>query len=187
MVTHIENGFQNKIKSGAIFLDLTCAYDTVWKRGLLLKLVKILKCETSIRLIDNILSDRKFGVHLNGKESNANFLQKGLPQGSVLYSVLFNVYTSDFPNITSRKFMYADDVKLVSQAESFEKLEKILNEDLFIVQKYFKSWHLTLNLTKMTSIAFYLNNKGSNSKLNLISQEVKIKGEDAPKYLGIKR
>lgn len=66
MVTHIENGFQNKLKSGAVFLDLTCAYDTVWKRGFLLKLAKILKCKTSIRLIDNMLSDRKFKVHING-------------------------------------------------------------------------------------------------------------------------
>ncbi|KAL4153411.1 hypothetical protein QTP88_001244 [Uroleucon formosanum] len=136
MVTHIENGFQSKLKSGAVFIDLTCAYDTVWKRGLLLKLAKILKCKTSIRLIDNMLSDRKFKVHINGKESKYKYLQNGLPQGSVLSPVLFNVYTSDFVNTTLRKFMYADDVGLVAQADSFEKLEEILNENLSIIHKY---------------------------------------------------
>lgn len=34
--------------------------------------------------------------------------------------------------------MYAYDVGLVAQAESFEKLEKILNENMSIVQIYFK-------------------------------------------------
>lgn len=29
MVTHVENKFQERKKSGAVFLDLTCAYDTV--------------------------------------------------------------------------------------------------------------------------------------------------------------
>lgn len=82
--------------------------------------------------------------------------------------------------------MYADDVGLVAQADSFEKLEEILNEDLSTVHNYFHSWHLTLNPTKTTSIAFHLNNREANRKLNLMSQEVRIQGEDAPRYLGIK-
>ena len=35
LTTHIENGFQRKLKTGAVFLDLTAAYDTVWHTGLL--------------------------------------------------------------------------------------------------------------------------------------------------------
>jgi hypothetical protein len=139
MVTHIENGFKNKQKSGAVFLDLTYAYDTVWKRGLLLKLAKILKYKTSIQLINNMLSDRKFKIHINGRENKYKCLQNGLPLGTILSLILFNVYTSDFVNTTSRKFMYADDVRLVAQAESFGKLEKILNKDLSIVYKFFHS------------------------------------------------
>jgi len=185
MVRHLENGFQKKIKSGAVFLDLTCAYNTVLKRGLLLKLAKILKCKTSIWLINIILSDRKFTVHLNGRESRYKYLQNGLPQGS-LSPVLFNVYISDLVNTTSRKFMYTDDVGLVAQAESFEKLEEILNVDVSIVQKYFKSWHLTFNPNEITFIAFHLNNRESNKKLNLVAQRVNMKGKDAPQYLGIK-
>ena len=29
LTTHIENGFQRQLKTGAVFLDLTAAYDTV--------------------------------------------------------------------------------------------------------------------------------------------------------------
>jgi len=96
----IENGFQKKLKTGTVFLDLSCAHHTVWKRGLLLKLAKILRCKTSLRLIDNILSDRKFREHLNGKGSKYKFLQNGLLQGSVLSPILFNAYTADITNIS---------------------------------------------------------------------------------------
>ena len=36
----IENGFQQNLKTGAVFLDLTAAYDTVWHTGILYKLSK---------------------------------------------------------------------------------------------------------------------------------------------------
>lgn len=51
LTTHVENGFQNKAKLGAIFLDLSTAYDTAWKNGLLFKLSKIIKCKGILRLI----------------------------------------------------------------------------------------------------------------------------------------
>lgn len=133
-----------------------------------------------------MVSDPKFKVNINGKESKHKCLQNGLPHGSIIYPVLFNIYTSDFVNTTSRKFMYVDDVGLVAQAESFGKLKEILNEDLSIVHNYFHSWHLTLNPNKTTSIAFHLNNRDSNRKLNLMSQRVRIQCGYLPRYLGIK-
>jgi len=40
LTTFIENGFQYNLKTGAVFLDLTAAYDTVWHTGLLYILSK---------------------------------------------------------------------------------------------------------------------------------------------------
>jgi hypothetical protein len=31
LMTHIEAGFQHQLKTGAVFVDLTAAYDTVWR------------------------------------------------------------------------------------------------------------------------------------------------------------
>jgi hypothetical protein len=67
LTSHIENRFQNKLTSGTVFLDLSSAYDTVWKSGLLLKLARVLKCKTTIRLLDRILSDRHFKLYFNGE------------------------------------------------------------------------------------------------------------------------
>jgi len=140
----------------------------------------------TLRIIDNILADGKFKDHLNGKVSKYKFLQNGLPQGSVLSPVLFNDYTVDIINKSSSKCIYSDDVGLAVQVELFEKVDDKLNEDLVRVQKYLKSWFLTLNPNKTTSILLYLNNRDANRKLNLIVQGIKLMSDDAPKYLKIK-
>lgn len=42
-----KNGFESRLKTGALFLDLTAAYDTVWHKGLLVKLTKAIPARDS--------------------------------------------------------------------------------------------------------------------------------------------
>ena len=42
LTQHIEDSFEHNEKAGVVFLDLTAAYDTVWHRGLHLKLLRII-------------------------------------------------------------------------------------------------------------------------------------------------
>jgi hypothetical protein len=186
LATHIENGFQRQKKSGAVFLDLSSKYDTVWKRGLLLKLAKIIKCKTTLRLLENLISNKKFSVSLNGKVSSYKILQNGLPQGSVLSPILFNTYTADIACKSSRKFIYADDVALVAQARTFTELEETLNDDLIIIQKYFRKWQLKLNPSKSVTKVFHLNNREVNRELKIQIDGENIVSEECPKYLGLK-
>lgn len=93
----------------------------------MLKLSKILRCKSTLHLIESLLSNRKYNVLLNGAASRYRYLQNGLPQGSVLSPILFNVYTSDIVDSISRKFIYADDIALVAQAKDLSKVEAILN------------------------------------------------------------
>lgn len=183
LTTYVENGFQNKMKSGAVFLDLSAAYDTVWNRGLLLKLAKNLRCKATLRLLEQILSDRSFKVNLNGEVSRKRILQNGLPQESVLSPTLFNVYTADIEITKLRKFIYADDIGLVAQRKTFEQLKETLNKDLDALQNYFKKWHLNLNVNKTTAVAFHLNNREKNRELKLKIGEANIANEECPRYL----
>lgn len=112
LTNYIELGFQKGLKTGVVFVDLTAANDTVWKRGLLMKLSAIIPCRTTLTLVTNMLSDRCFRVEMNGKKSNKRILNNGLPQGSVLSCFFYCLYTSDIPNTRSRKFMYAADIAM---------------------------------------------------------------------------
>lgn len=60
LTTHIEAGFQDKMKTTVVFVDLSSAFDTVWRNGLLLKLARVIKCRKTIELITSMLSNRIF-------------------------------------------------------------------------------------------------------------------------------
>lgn len=82
--------------------------------------------------------------------------------------------------------MYAEGVGLVAQAGTFYERKNILKKDLANLHTFFKSWHLTFNLGKSTSIVFLLNNREVSKKFNLVVDANIIPTKNIPKYLGIK-
>ena len=68
LTSYIENGFQQNLKTGAVFLDLTAAYDTVWHTGLMFKLSKSMPYWFT-RLVNLLLRDRRFRVHMGNDTS----------------------------------------------------------------------------------------------------------------------
>lgn len=89
---------------GAVFFIFLSAYCMVFNRGLLLKLAKTIKCTMTLRLLENSISNRKCRVSLNEKIIDYTIFQNGLPQGSMLSTMLFNVYMADVTDTVSRKF-----------------------------------------------------------------------------------
>lgn len=136
LTSFIQSGFNKNLKTGAVFIDLSAAFDTVWTKGLLLKLGKIVKNQTIITLFTQLLSNRKLQVKLGDQKSNYRILNNGLRQGSILSPILFNTYISDLPELTCRKFQYADDLAIATQNKSFIALEKTLNRDMKTIESY---------------------------------------------------
>lgn len=75
-------------------------------------------------------------------------LKNGLPEGSVLAPLLFNLYISDMPETHSRKFIYADDNAQGSQHKNPKYIEHTLTNDLLILEKYYRDWRLCPNPDK---------------------------------------
>jgi len=59
----------------------------------------------------------------NGKRSRLRRLMNGVPQGSVLVPLLFNIYISDLPGTVSRKYAYADDLAIMHGGGDWQAAE----------------------------------------------------------------
>ena len=94
LTQHIEDGYQRGMITGATFLDLYADYDTVNHRIIIQKLYNITKDSPLCRVIQNMLSSRRFYVEQNNEQSRWRKHKNGLPQGSALSPILFNIYTT---------------------------------------------------------------------------------------------
>jgi len=75
-----------------VFVDLTAAYDTVWQSGLTCKLLQLLPDRHMVHMIMEMVSNRSFTLTTgNGQKSRLRRLKNGVPQGSVLASLMFNI------------------------------------------------------------------------------------------------
>ena len=133
-----------------------------------------------------MLSDRLFQILVSDQRSQFKKLNNGLPQGSVLSSLFFNLYIHDLPPSKSRKFLYADDMAYAFQHPSFNHLNKTLIEDMTTFVRFCKQWRLIPSLSKTVSSCFHLTNQAANKELDVIFDGVRLTHDHAPVYLGVK-
>ena len=80
LTCEIEKSFENGYKPGAVMVDLTTVYDTVWHQGLAPKLLRTIPDRHLVRFIMNILSNRSFKLKTStGQISRLRILKNGLP------------------------------------------------------------------------------------------------------------
>ncbi|KAJ3609414.1 hypothetical protein NHX12_023935 [Muraenolepis orangiensis] len=99
LTQYMEDGYEEGMVTGVVFVDLSAAYDTVNHRRLLSKILETTRDTRLTELIESMLENRHFFVDLGGKKSRWRRLRNGLPQGSVLAPLLFNIYTNDQPKV----------------------------------------------------------------------------------------
>ena len=159
LTQNIEDSFEAKKKAGAVFVDMTAAYDIVWHRVLTYKLLRLLPDKHMVKMIMELVRNRRFTLTTgDSKQSKLRRLKNGVPQGSVLAPLLCNIYTYDLLSMICRKFAYAGDLALLHSSGNWKDLERTLSQDKSTLSAYLHTWRLKLSYTKTVTAAFYLNN-----------------------------
>ena len=153
----ILDGFSEKKKTVAVFFDLSKAFDTVWKKGLLLKLKRSGIQGKMFSWIKDFLFQRTARVKLDGTLSNLVKIREGVPQGGVISPVLFLVYINDITNILPRQVsntLHADDFAVWSKETQTQTAAYRIQDTVNKVDSWTKEWALNLNITKTVLMLF---------------------------------
>lgn len=183
----INNGFERKEHSLAVFLDVAQAFDKVWHKGLLFK-IKSLGVPIYLQnLIQSFLFNRKFHVKLNYSNSTTRNVLAGVPQGSVLGPMLFNIFTADIPIPQNASLaLYADDTAMISKHSDIHVAQQNLQNSVDTLVEWFGKWRFKLNASKCEAKIFTLRRPHPPPNITINDTIIEWNPPDQSiKYLGI--
>ena len=168
-----------------VMLDLSKAFDCIPKEKLLSKLEFY---GIPVSWFRSYLEGRQYYVNINAENSKKSDLVIGFPQGAILSSLFFGIFSNDAPRATSLLLLlYADDSTVCDSHKDIEQLFKNVNAELKKLEIWFNCNALTVNASKTRFICY--TSKKECPDLWLSGQKIQKISEDSEekcfKLLGI--
>ena len=146
----LDAGFQVDV----VYTDFSKAFDRLDHGILLSKLSCFGFNNNLIKFIQNYLTDRSQYVQYRGYRSNTFVATSGVPQGSVLGPLFFNVFINDITvELTNMCLLYADDLKIVRSIKGLDDCQHLEN-DIIKLNSWCLKNNLLLNIPKCNVLSF---------------------------------
>ena len=173
----------NKGKTGVLLMDLSKAFDCLDHELLIAKLDAYGFGDNALKLMYSYINSRQQRVRINSTYSSWADILFGVPQGSILGPLIFNIYLADL-------FLFCDNISIVNFADdnspfSCKKdIESVINQLQFNSEKLMK-WFEN-NRLKPNPDKFSLILSDTNKEKCIQIQQLEIQNSTCEKLLGIK-
>ena len=186
LTEYITEGFNLDMHTGAVLLDASFAFDTVWTTGLLYKMSQLSFSKELINILKSYLTGRTFYVTVDGVRSRICTVANGTPQGSILGPILFIIYMNDIPRpLRGNIGLFADDTAPYYRHKEIPTLVCHLQRALEDLLLFFRRWRLKINAQKTEPILFSRRNTAA-----LADHKIRIDGapldwKQQARFLGV--
>ena len=169
---NLDNNYFTK----AVLMGLSKAFNCIPHDLVIAKLAAYGFDKNMICYIYSYLKSRKQCVSVNNIKSTFEEIISGVPQGSIVGPILFNIFFNDFFYfiLVASAHNFADDNTLSSFAKTIENLVSILESESEIAINRFKINHMIVNLGKFQAIIFDEHKgKSTNRTININQKKIK--------------
>lgn len=157
LVDSLHSAFENNKYACALFLDVAKAFDSINHKILLKKIFAYGFRGPFFNLLQDYLANRTQYISICNTRSAEVFLKSGVPQGSVLSPLLFNLYVNDLAKSVSgcQLYQYADDTLLVSTHIKCSSAINLLQDNATQVMNWFDANRIKINIHKTKLMCFH--------------------------------
>ena len=176
----------NDFTVGAILMDLSKAFDCIPHDLLIAKLHAYGFNENSLFFIYSYLKRRRQSVRINNVYSNYQSVLSGVPQGSILGPILFNVYINDLFHFIKEASLvnYADDNTLTYFSNSLPQLIDVLEKEACVALTWLDRNEMIANPEKFHAL-LVKKDRTDTTGHSISIQGKTIKSEASVKLLGV--
>jgi hypothetical protein len=155
-VERIARNFGEKRLTGAGFLDMAKAFDTVWIDGLLYKLTLLNFPSYLVHTISSYLRGRVFEVSFQTATSSRRGMRAGMAQDRMITPALFSLYVNDMPSPPHHVelALYADDTAIMATSLKPTLLVSYMESYLNDLQCWLSEWRIAINVSKSSAMIF---------------------------------
>jgi hypothetical protein len=187
LVERVNRNIGERRLSGAVFLDVAKAFNTVWVKGLLYKLTVPNFPTYLVKTISSYIDCRTFQTSFQSATSTCRGMRAGVVQGGLVSQLLFSLHVNDIPTPSRHveSAQYADDTALVATSRSPSLLVGYLEAYLGRLERWLRDWGIAINVSKSTALLFVTAARRIQKPTAVQFLGQPIQWDETARYLGV--